>query len=34
MAQGTDLNMGIVSMEVALKAETLDKASMKDESLE
>lgn len=34
MAQGTDLNMGIVSIEVALKAETLDEVPMKDESLD
>lgn len=33
VAQGTDLNMGIVSIKVALEAETLDKAPMKDESL-
>lgn len=32
--QDADLIVGIVSIEVALKAETLDKATMKDESLE
>lgn len=33
-AQGTDLNGGIVSSEVTLIAETLDKATMKGELLE